>query len=59
MGSDLEINFLCYRFGSASLIEQRSSGIILIAENILKFLSKLATKSSIISHLASVFFFSS
>ena len=58
MGSGLEINFLWYRFGRTSLIERRSSGMILIAENMLKFLSKLATISAIISHVASVFFFS-
>ena len=54
MGSGLEINFLWYRFGRASLIERRSSGIILIAGNMLKFVSKLATISAIISHVASV-----
>ena len=58
MGSGLQINFLWYRFGRASLIERMSSGIILIAQNMLKFLSKLATISAIISHVASVFFFS-
>ena len=58
VGSGLGINFLWYRFGRASLIERRISEIILIAENMLKFLSKLATISAIISHVASVFFFS-
>ena len=36
VGSGLEINFLWYRFGRASLIQRRSSGIILIAQNMLK-----------------------
>ena len=40
------------------MIEWESNEMILIAENVLKFLSKVATLSSIISHVASVLFFS-